>query len=271
VVPSGSRAGLGIAELAGWYGLGGIGEKFGATDGDQTTGGQISFGLPGDSNRALGLLATSSTGPTAIGAKFINQTPQTLSYVNLQFTGEVWRQSNLPKTLQFYYFIDPTATAPFSSAHTAFLPNLNVSIPVVPADVGGVPVNGNSSANQTNLSVVDQVITNWPPEAALWLVWEMADSAGKAQGLAIDNLTFSASDLPTLIPVLLSFQTTSTNLIISWPALSGQRYQMEYKDNLSASLWTPIGSPATGTGSSIAFTNDLNISTQRFFRLKLVP
>jgi len=119
--------------------------------------------------------------------------------------------------------------------------------------------------------VVDQVITNWPPGAALWLVWEMADSTGKAQGLAIDNLSFAASDLPTLIPVLLSFQTTSTNLIISWPTLSGQRYQMEYKDDLSASLWTQIGSPATGTGSSIAFTNDLNISTQRFFRLKLMP
>ena len=28
-----------------------------ATDGDQTTGGQLSFGLPNSSNRALGLLA----------------------------------------------------------------------------------------------------------------------------------------------------------------------------------------------------------------------
>ena len=267
----GGNGGLGLPAMAGWYGQGGIGEKFGATDGDQTTGGQISFGLPRDSNRALGLLATSSTGPTAIGAKFINQTPKTLSYVSLQFTGEVWRQSNLPKTLQFYYFIDPTATASFSTARTALLPNLNVSIPVVPADVGGVPVNGNSLANQTNLSVVDQVITNWPPGAALWLVWEMADSGGKAQGFAIDNLSFTASDLSTLTPALLSIQATSTNLVISWATLFGQQYQMEYKDDLSASLWTPIGSPATGTGGSIAFTNGLNISTQRFFRLKLVP
>jgi hypothetical protein len=75
-----------------------VGVRFGATDGDQTTGGQISFGLPNSSNRALGLLATSTTGYTAFGAKFINNTGQTLNYINLQVTGEVWRQSNLPKT-----------------------------------------------------------------------------------------------------------------------------------------------------------------------------
>ena len=39
-------------------------------------------------------------GGTAFGARFINYTPMTLTRMNLQFTGEVWRQSNLPKTLQ---------------------------------------------------------------------------------------------------------------------------------------------------------------------------
>ncbi len=96
--------------------------QFGATDGDQTTGGQISFGLPSSSNRALGLLATSSTKGTAFGVRFINGTTNTLNRMNLQFTGEVWRQSNLPKTLQFYYFIDPTGTHGFPTSATAFCP-----------------------------------------------------------------------------------------------------------------------------------------------------
>ena len=96
--------------------------RFGATDGDQTTGGQISFGLPGSSNRALGLLATSSTGGTAFGVRFINGTGITLTRMNLQFTGEVWRQSNLPKTLQFYYFIDPTGIARFPTTRRRFFP-----------------------------------------------------------------------------------------------------------------------------------------------------
>ena len=36
------------------------------------------------------------------------------------------------------------------------------------------------------------------PGEALWLIWEMADATGKAQGLAIDNLTFSATAQATL-------------------------------------------------------------------------
>jgi hypothetical protein len=65
-------------------------------------------------------------------------------------------------------------------------------------------VDGTSALNQTNLGVVNLPITNWPPAAALWLVWEMTDSASKAQGLAIDNLRFSASSgnlPPALAPV----------------------------------------------------------------------
>jgi hypothetical protein len=206
VSPSGTNGGLGISSLAGWYGLAdphaSVGTRFGATDGDQTTGGQISFGLPNSSNRALGLLATSTTGYTAFGARFINETANSLRYITLQFTGEVWRQSNLPKTLEFYYFIDPTATATFSISVTAFLPGLNVNLPIVPGDVGGAAVDGAISINQTNLGVVNLVITNWAPGAALWLVWEMADSTGKAQGLAIDSLSFSAYNTVNSAPVL---------------------------------------------------------------------
>ena len=264
---SGSSGGLGISALAGWYGTSVLLSRFGATDGDQTTGGQISFGLPSNSNRALGLLATSTTGGTAFGVRFINGTTLTLNRMNLQFTGEVWRQSNVPKTLQFYYFIDPTGTAAFPGSATAFLPVLNVSFPTVAADSGGVAVDGTSPLNQTNLSVLDQTITNWPPGAALWLVWEMTDSTGKAQGLGIDNLSFSAS-IPLPVPV--SIQISGTNIFLNWSAVSGQTYQLEYKDDLTAPTWTPMGDPVTGTGGTLTLTNDFGDSPQRFFHLRLV-
>ena len=241
---AGSNGGLGLPGLAGWYGWAAAAAKFGATDGDQTTGGVISFGLPDSPKRALGLLATSSTGATAFGAKFINLTTNTLNCINLQFTGEVWRQSSLPKTLQCFYFIDPTATAPFSMSRTAALPELGVNIPTVPADLGGVAVDGTLALNQTSLGVVRRLITDWPPGAALWLVWEMADATGKAQGLAITDLSFSATAQPILTPVPLTLQFSSaTNLVIAWPAPAGQSYQLEYKDDLSSGAWTHSGQP----------------------------
>jgi len=270
VIASGSSGGLGISALAGWYGASALVSRFGASAGDWTAGGQNSFGptnSANSSNRALGLLATSTTGGTAFGVRFINGTTTTLTRMNLQFTGEVWRQSNKPKTLQFYYFIDPTGTAAFPSSATAFLPGLNVSFPTVGADSGGAAVDGTSPLNQTNLSVLDQTITNWPPGAALWLVWQMTDSTGKAQGLGIDNLSFSAT-VPLPVPV--NIQISGTNIFLNWPAVAGQTYQLEYKDDLTAPTWTPMGDPVTGTGGTLTLTNDFGDSPQRFFRLQLV-
>ena len=272
-VSGSGNGGLGLPSLAGWYGLAspaGL-ARFGATDGDQTTGGQISFGLPNSSNRALGLLATSSTGYTVFGVRLINGTSQTLNFINLQFTGEVWRQSNLAKTLSCYYLIDPTATAVFSTNATAALPALNVSIPVVAADIGGVPVDGTAPGNQTTLAVTNQLITAWPPGTALWIVWEMADSTGKAQGLAMDNLTFSASVFPAdFVPPTLINQTSSgTNFVISFSSVNGLTYQLETSDTLNTN-WVPVGNLISSNGNQLKFTNSLS-AAQRFFRLHIFP
>ena len=267
VVATGKSGGLGISALVGWYGSGVSAAQFGVNSGDQTTGGGISFGLSGSANRALGLLATSSTKGTAFGVRFINGTATTLTRMNLQFTGEVWRQSNVAKTLKFYYFVDPTGTNTFPTNATALLPALNVTIPTVAADSGGVAVDGSSSLNQTNISVLNQAITNWPPGAALWLVWQMTDSTGKAQGLGIDNLSFSAS-VP--LPVPLNAQPAGSSLILNWTGVAGQTYQLEYKNNLTDPAWTPVGNPVTGSGGILTLTNDATISSQRFFHLRLV-
>jgi len=267
-----ANGGLGLASLSGWYGQAALASKFGATYGDQTTGGDLSFGLPDSSNRALGLLATSSTGGTAFGAKFINGTGGNLRYLTLSFTGELWRQSDTAKMLQFYYFIDPTATNVWPTATTALVPALNVAFPTLSAAKGGVPVDGTSTAYQVNRIVLDQIITNWPAGSALWLVWQMTSSTGKAQGLAIDNLSFSASALPAgfTAPALAIQPSVGTGFTFSCPTLTGPTYQLEYKDTLSAPDWTPIGSPVVGNGNPATFnigaTND-----QQYFRLIILP
>ena len=99
----------------------------------------------------------------------------------------------------------------------------------------------------------------------------MTDPTGKAQGLAIDNLSFSATGQATALPIPLSFQTTPTNLMLSWTGAAGLTYQVEYKDDLAAPAWTVLGSPVTGTGAELSFTSDFTQSSRRFYRLKIVP
>jgi hypothetical protein len=266
------NGGLGIAAMAGWYGSSVSAAQFGATDGDQTTGGDISFGPANGSNRALGLLATSSTKGTTFGVRLINGTGQTLNFINLQYTGEVWRQSNLPKTLQFYYFLDQTGTYAFPNGTTAFVPALNVNLPTVAGDSGGVAVDGTSSLNQTNLSVTNLAIASWPPGAALWLMWQMTDSTGKAQGLAIDNLSFSASVLPGgfTAPAMTSAMTSGTNISLTCPTMTGLSYQLQYNSNLAGTNWLPVGAAVAGTGSPATF-NVGTTNSQLFFRVQIQP
>jgi len=269
-VASGTNGGLGIPALSGWYGSSAATAQFGATDGDQTTGGVLDFGLPNSSNRALGLLATSSTKGTAFGVRFINGSGTALTRMNLQFTGAVWRQSNLSKTLQFYYFVDLTGTKNFSTNVTALIPALNVNIPTVAADVGGVAVDGTSALNQTNLSVLNQVITNWPPGAALWLVWQMTDSTGKAQGLGLDNLSFSATAQPVTALPPVSIQVSGNNIILGWPTVAGGNYQIQYKNSLLDAAWKPLGASQPGNGNPLLLNVDTTTNVQRFYRVQLV-
>jgi hypothetical protein len=274
---SSGGGGLGLPALAGWYGLAdptaSVGTRFGATDGDQTAGGQISFGLSGSSDRALGLLATSTTGYTAFGLRLFNASAATLSYITVRLTGEVWRQSNKAKELQCCYLLDPSGNAAFSTGCTASLPGLNVSFPTVAADVGGLQMDGAAAANQTNLSVVNQPIANWAPGAALWLMWEMADAAGKAQGLGIDNLSFAASSQPlgVVSPQLSVHGLEGTNFVLTWPTIDGERYEVESTTNLSGGNWLAVGAVMTGTGGPLSITNAAGASPQSFLRIRVLP
>lgn len=265
------NGGLGIASLAGWYGHAALVPKFGATDGDQTTGGAIDFGDANSSDRALGLLATSTTGGTAFGVRLVNDTGTNLAFMNVSFTGEIWRQSNKPKTLQCYFFMDPSDTNTWASSVTEYMPALNVNFPTVSADSGGVGVDGTAAVNQTNLSVQNYLLPQWQPGASLWLVWQMTDNTGKAQGLGIDNLNFSATAFPSGFSTpALSLQTSSgTSLLLSWPTVDGLMYQLEYNNDLNGSNWIPLGNPVPGTGALATF-NIGATNTTSFFRLQIV-
>jgi hypothetical protein len=263
--------GLGLSNsMPGWYGLGQVAPKFGASTGDQTTGGILSFGSTNNlsaNNRALGLLATSSTGPTAFGLKLINQTSNTLNEISIQFTGELWRQAALSKSVVVGYWIDPSGTNTFSTNVISWLRNLELDFASDPAATNPVPVDGTSPLNQMNIAVTNQPIAEWVHGAALWLSWQMTDPAGKGQGVAIDNLAFSATAGPGVALPRLAIVQSGTSVIVSWPAVfSG--YQLQGNLDLGAANgWSAISLP-------VNITNGFNVvviplgSVSQFYRLK---
>jgi hypothetical protein len=57
--------------------------------------------------------------------------------------------------------------------------------------------------------------------------------------------------------------------VVSFPTITGQMYQLEYKDNLSAATWTPLGDSMAGNDAMIAVTNNISASPHRFFQVEV--
>jgi hypothetical protein len=95
----------------------------------------------------------------------------------------------------------------------------------------------------------------------------MTDAAGKAQGLAIDDLVFSASAAQSPLQPQLSIRLEATNAVLSWPTtFSG--YSLQASPDL--------GQPAAwaAVSQTIMVTNGLNTVTvpaaltNQFYRLR---
>lgn len=74
-----------------------------------------------------------------------------------------------------------------------------------------------------------------------------------------------------LPPYLAGATLIGNQLVFAFQTVSGQGYQLEYKDVLAPGLWTAIGPPISGTGGWLSLTNDVSLSSQRFYHIRLVP
>jgi len=197
--------------MSGWYGAAdtlytGVGgySRFGAQDGDQTTGGVIDFG-PNDgngitgTNRALGLLSTGTTGSTTYALKLINTSATALNYVNIGFIGELWHNGTTARTISFGYVLDSTADSftltAESISNAVLVPDLDITFPTATTVT---TVDGTQPQNQVDLSTNNLALaTPWTPGGALWLIWSINYyGSGSGNGYAVDNLSFSSSVNP---------------------------------------------------------------------------
>jgi hypothetical protein len=74
-----------------------------------------------------------------------------------------------------------------------------------------------------------------------------------------------------LPPELGAISADGDQLTLTWPTFAGRSYQVEYKEDMATDVWVPLSEALDGTGAPFTFTTDLHTSTQRFFRLRLVP
>jgi hypothetical protein len=196
---AGSTGGLGLSgSMPGWYGSASVLNKYGAQPGDQTTGGVISFGGLTSGNRALGLLGTSTSGITTFALQLSNGTASAISAINLSFVGELWHQQTVANPISFGYAIEPSV----SGGIPATVTNLGSFGSNFATGAKGA-IDGTLAANQTNINLSAVSVGTWGAGQTLWLTWQVANSAGGAQGYAIDNLNFSAVPEPSTLVLVI--------------------------------------------------------------------
>jgi hypothetical protein len=72
-------------------------------------------------------------------------------------------------------------------------------------------------------------------------------------------------------PVILSVGVTNQVLGLTWSAVTGQTYQVQYNDDLRTTNWTALVPNILAGGSTATETNSITNSPQRFYRIMLVP
>lgn len=72
-------------------------------------------------------------------------------------------------------------------------------------------------------------------------------------------------------PELASITRSGSQFTFTYPTAAGQKYLLEYKDDLSAASWTPLGSVVAGDGNPVTASHELSAAPQRFFRLSIQP
>jgi hypothetical protein len=154
--------------------------------------GVVSFGTTASTDRALGVLATSNQ-ISRFGVAFINNTGATLNQIALSFTGEQWRRGDVaaPGNAITYDFAVTNNVAANINTAALFTNVGSFSSPNSQATIN-VGIAGNLPANQVAVaSVINNA--NWTPGSTLLIRWNGQDITGQDNGLAIDNLSLSAS------------------------------------------------------------------------------
>jgi uncharacterized repeat protein (TIGR03803 family) len=72
-------------------------------------------------------------------------------------------------------------------------------------------------------------------------------------------------------PVLRAISPTNSTVTLSWSAVAGQRYQVQYSTNLVQPNWTNLGAPCTATNGAAVAWDAVGPDPQRCYRVMVLP
>lgn len=203
LISSGSAAWTDNSTIPGWYWQYQFQDQYktySATDGTDISTGKKSFGLPGNSDRAMGIVPDKDR-PFTIGIALQNKSSTTISQVSISYTGEQWRNGGYssPQPLLFGYRIVSTLDPIFTNkSDWNTFADLHFNSPKYGAPA--IILNGNLPENSTVFKDISLPGISIPPNSYLQLRWHKELTPNKSHDLAIDDVTIKwvVPVIPTL-------------------------------------------------------------------------
>ncbi|MEH2220223.1 MAG: Calx-beta domain-containing protein [Nostoc sp.] len=180
--------------ISGWYATR---TNYNVGSGSNNTGGLYSFGTTGD--RALGSVASGSTGTIYYGLRLQNNTGSSITQLQVGYTGEQWRNGGNTslQQLKFSYQTGSTLTNLTTGTWNSAT-SLDFTSPIATATAAAL--NGNQLANKVVITPV--TITLATPIAngeEIILRWEDIDDGGNDHGLAIDDVSVKVDNTTYIV------------------------------------------------------------------------
>jgi uncharacterized protein len=161
-----------------------------ADNGTSTSGDLFSFGTTATTDRALGSLASGTSGTVGYGLRLVNDTAASVTDISFSYVGEQWRNGGnaTPQSLAFSYLISSSPllspNVPSNLSWISFAP-LSFTSPIATVTAGAL--DGNLAANRVAISsVLTGVTLNVGEE--LFVRWLDFNDAGNDHGLALDDV-----------------------------------------------------------------------------------
>jgi hypothetical protein len=147
------------------------------------------------------------------------------------------------------------------------------------SDIPANPLTFALVSGPAGLTVTTNGLINWTPTQAQALntytvtisVTDTNPPAVNAKSLSVTNSFQITVNVASNDFRIISITTTNGVATVTWTSVAGNYYRLQYKDSLTAATWTDVIPDVQATSQTASTTNVLGNTTQRFYRVMLVP
>jgi hypothetical protein len=198
-----------------------------------------------------------------------------------------------PSTASISVIVTDNSSPPMSATNTFSVTVLETNSPPVLAAIPDWTIHAGSTVTFTNSASDPDIPANTltysldpgaPPSASVDALtgvfqWTTTDAdAGTTNPITVrvtDNGAPPMSDTESFTvtvlarPSIQSVTSSSTNATLTWSAISGAKYRVQFKDDLNNTDWTDLVPDVTATGPVASITDTPSVQ-QRFYRILVV-